>query len=80
MTYAKLLKDASGNNVLPYTRSTLVYMEGNSTLQAVFDMLDNKVDELSGGGFVQFFDDAEIPTDDRLPNTLYARILDDYSA
>ena len=80
MTYAKLLKDASGNNVLPYTRSTLVYMDGDSTLQAVFDMLNNKVDELSGGGFVQFFDDAEISTDERVPNTLYARILDDYSA
>ena len=32
-TYAKILKDASGNQILPYTRAKLVYTDGNDTVQ-----------------------------------------------
>ncbi len=32
-TYAKILKDSSGNFILPYTRSKLVYMENNATVE-----------------------------------------------
>ena len=31
-TYAKILKDSSGNQILPYTRSELVYMKDGRTL------------------------------------------------
>ncbi len=33
-TYAKILKDASSNFILPYTRAKLVYMDDNTTAQA----------------------------------------------
>ena len=36
-TYAKILKDSSGNQVLPYTRSELVYMKDGRTLQKAYD-------------------------------------------
>lgn len=32
-TYAKILKDNSGNSILPYTRSKFVYMDDNSTIE-----------------------------------------------
>ena len=32
-TYAKILKDPEGNQILPYTRSKLVYMDDGSTVQ-----------------------------------------------
>ena len=32
-TYAKILKDPSGNQILPYTRAKLVYMDDNTTVQ-----------------------------------------------
>lgn len=32
-TYAKILKDNAGNQILPYTRSKLVYMDDGSTVQ-----------------------------------------------
>lgn len=32
-TYAKILKDSSNNQILPYTRSKLVYMEDNNTVE-----------------------------------------------
>ena len=32
-TYAKILKDSSGNQILPYTRAKLVYTDGNDTVQ-----------------------------------------------
>ena len=33
-TYAKILKDASGNQILPYSRAKLIYMDDNSTVQS----------------------------------------------
>ena len=33
-TYAKVLKDTSNNQIMPYTRAKLVYMDDNSTVQA----------------------------------------------
>ena len=33
-TYAKILNDASGNQILPYSRAKLIYMDDNSTVQA----------------------------------------------
>ena len=32
-TYAKILKDPSGHQILPYTRAKLVYMDDNTTVQ-----------------------------------------------
>ena len=32
-TYAKILKDNSGNSILPYTRSKFVYMDDNTTVE-----------------------------------------------
>ena len=32
-TYAKILTDSSGNQILPYTRAKLVYMEDNTTVE-----------------------------------------------
>lgn len=32
-TYAKILKDNAGNQILPYTRAKLVYMDDNTTVQ-----------------------------------------------
>ena len=34
-TYAKILNDNSGNQILPYTRAKLVYMESNTTAEEV---------------------------------------------
>ncbi len=39
--YAKVLKDPSGNQILPYTRSKLVYMDDNSTVQDAVTSLKN---------------------------------------
>lgn len=36
-TYAKILKDPGGNQILPYTRSELVYMEDGRTLQKTYN-------------------------------------------
>ena len=33
-TYAKILKDTSGNQILPYSRAKLIYMDDNSTVQS----------------------------------------------
>ena len=43
-----------------------------------------KLDELNpdaiGGGFVQFDADSDIPVEQRVSNTLYGRILVDYTS
>ena len=36
-TYAKILKDSSGNQILPYTRAKLVYMEDNTTVESAMN-------------------------------------------
>ncbi len=41
-TYAKILKDTEGNQILPYTRSKLVYMEDGSTVQTAITNLQSK--------------------------------------
>lgn len=40
-TYAKILKDPSGNQILPYTRSKLVYMDDGSTVETTISNLKN---------------------------------------
>ena len=39
--YAKVLKDTSGNQILPYTRAKCVYMDDNTTVQDAVTSLKN---------------------------------------
>ena len=41
-TYAKVLKDTSGNQILPYTRAKLVYMDDNSTVETAINNIKNQ--------------------------------------
>lgn len=41
--------------------------------------LDKVNPDASGGGFVQFVDGSDIPVEQRIPNTLYGRIIRDYT-
>ncbi len=41
-TYAKVLKDPSGNQILPYTRSKLVYMDDGSTVEDKISNIQNQ--------------------------------------
>lgn len=78
-TYAKKLTSGS-DDIYPYTRSTLVYMNSNATVEAAYATLLSRLDEYSNTrGFIQFDDSGEIPTEDRSPNTLYGRIISDYT-
>lgn len=77
--YAKQLK-VGEDHIYPYSRSTLVYMNSNITVEAAYANLLSRIDEfLSTRGFIQFDDSSEIPTDEREPNTLYGRIIADYT-
>ena len=42
-TYAKILQDSSGNSILPYTRSSLVYMNDNNNLQTTMEYMNSWV-------------------------------------
>lgn len=41
-TYAKVLKDTSGNQILPYTRAKLVYMDDNTTVETAISNIQNQ--------------------------------------
>ena len=41
-TYAKVLKDTSGNQILPYTRAKLVYMDNNVSVQTAISNIQNQ--------------------------------------
>lgn len=41
-TYAKILKDSSSNQILPYTRAKLVYMEDNTTVEDKISNIQNQ--------------------------------------
>ena len=41
-TYAKILKDNSGNFILPYTRSKFVYMDDNTTVETAINNIKNQ--------------------------------------
>ena len=41
-TYAKILKDNSGNSILPYTRSKFVYMDDNTTVETAINNIKNQ--------------------------------------
>ena len=41
-TYAKILKDNAGNQILPYTRSKLVYMNDGSTVEDAINDIQNQ--------------------------------------
>ena len=41
-TYAKVLKDTSGNQILPYTRAKLVYMDDNVSVQTAISNIQNQ--------------------------------------
>ena len=41
-TYAKILKDNAGNQILPYTRSKLVYMNDGSTVEDAINNIQNQ--------------------------------------
>ena len=41
-TYAKVLKDTSGNQILPYTRAKLVYMDNNVSVQTAINNIKNQ--------------------------------------
>ena len=41
-TYAKVLKDTSSNQILPYTRAKLVYMDDNSTVETAINNIKNQ--------------------------------------
>ena len=41
--------------------------------------LDKVNPDANGGGFVQFVDGSDIPVEQRIPNTLYGRIIRDYT-
>ena len=41
-TYAKVLKDASSNQILPYTRAKLVYMDNNTTVETAINNIQNQ--------------------------------------
>lgn len=77
--YAKQLK-VGEDHIYPYSRSLYVYMNSNVTVEDAYATLLSRVDEFSSTrGFIQFYDKSEIPTDEREPNTLYGRIIADYS-
>lgn len=77
--YAKQLK-VGEDHIYPYSRSTLVYMNSNVTVEAAYATLLGRLDDFSSTrGFIQFYDQSEIPTNEREPNTLYGRIISDYT-
>ncbi len=41
-TYAKVLTDASSNQILPYTRAKLVYMDNNTTVETAINNIQNQ--------------------------------------
>lgn len=41
-TYAKILKDPRGNQILPYTRASLVYMASNMTVETAINNLQDQ--------------------------------------
>lgn len=77
--YAKLLKSGD-KDIYPYTRASLVYMNSNTTIEQAYATVMSTISDFSNTrGFIQFYDSAEISTDDREPNTLYGRIITDYT-
>ena len=77
--YAKLLKSGD-NDIYPYTRASLVYMNSNFTIEQAYLTVMNTISEFSNTrGFIQFYDSSEIDPEDREPNTLYGRIIADYT-
>ena len=65
--YAKLLKSGD-NDIYPYTRASLVYMNSNSTIEQAYLTVMNTISEFSN-----------TDPEDREPNTLYGRIIADYT-
>ena len=41
-TYAKILKDSSGNQILPYSRASLVYMDDNTTVETAINNIQSQ--------------------------------------
>ena len=42
-TYAKLLKNSNGDNILPYTRASIVYMDNDSTVESSITSMYNTI-------------------------------------
>ena len=60
-TYAKILKDSSNNQILPYTRSKLVYMEDNNTVEDAFKHLLQYDITITSGSSAYVTSDASMP-------------------
>ena len=52
-TYAKILKDNSGNSILPYTRSKFVYMDDSTTVEdSIGQVFADAVCEIQASGSI----------------------------
>ena len=77
--YAKLLKSGD-NDIYHYSRVSFVYMTSNSTIEQAYATVLNTISDFSNNrGFIQFYDSSEIDPEEREPNTLYGRIIIDYT-
>lgn len=79
MAVAKQLK-TNGQDMYPYTWASLVYMNNKSTMESAYNSILQSISGFSSSrGFIQFYDEDEIPSEEREPNTLYGRIISDYN-